>query len=255
MKRVLFVVLEMFLLSVSVAAAQTSVPLTRGASRNNPSAYGQEAGLSVGILGVAHSQIGADVLLGADYAHYYWNGLGWRAGLQYSSEYSDIDDFVGMPVALAWRSGLRTPGKSFYSASESLGYYLYSEPAGFSDLLVTFLLNLFSRFEVFGGVTPGYLFGGSDISRSDYRNSEGAAFEEDGIRVASPFYLSADLGFALSYRIGRFNLRLSPVVHYIVTDSFRRWHRFESDSMPPSSLTDKPLSWAVSAQAGLYYMF
>lgn len=247
--------LSLFMLAVSVlASAQTVVPLQRKDSSWDPSLLMREAGVSAGIQGILRSDRGAEAVFGVDFGRYYRNGMGWRTGLRYAGEYCDIDRFAAVPVAFAWRSRLRSPGEALVRGAEGLSSYRY-EQADFMTLMGAFLLNLFNRFELVAGVTPGYVFGGSDIYRHDFRDDACVSFEDEGIRLAHPFYLSADLGFALSYRIWRFNLRFSPAVHYIFTDNFRLYRHFESASARVSEKIDKPLSWAASLDFGLNFMF
>ena len=187
-----------------------------GAQRKDPTAWMDELGPVAGIRGRFGSGSGADACYGMDSGHYHWNGLGFRTGIRYMPEYGDIDNAVYVPLAFSWRSRLRTGQERLSAGVSGLSPYVYDTPS-FMTAAGAFLLNLFSRFELFAGLTPGYVFGMGDA------------------RPEHPFGVSADAGFALSYRIWRFNIRMAPSIHY--------------------SLTDRDFPWSASLDFGLLYLF
>lgn len=224
------------------------------AQQREPSAWMNEIGPVIGIRGMFGANEGAEACYGLDYAHYHWNGLGFRTGVRYMPEYSNIDNAVWVPLAFSWRTHLRTKEERLQSGVSSLFPYSYGfDSPDFMTVVGAFLLNLFSRFELFAGVTPGYVFGQSEIYRREFRDSDG--YEEEGIRVDHPFSLSLDAGFALSYRIWRFNLRVAPSVHYNLTDNYHLWYSLQSESQHIARHSDKALPWSASLDFGLLWQF
>ena len=67
-----------------------------------------------------------------------------------------------------------------------------------------------------------------------------------GFLTVGGFYLSADAGFILCYRLYRFNLSLTPAIHYFIVDPYR---------YQEAALTTKPVRWQYTVGLGLGYLF
>ena len=217
-----------FQLAALVAAA-FFLSTAAAAQKRDPSAWMHEIGPVAGIYGFFGAESGADAFYGLDYSHSYWNGLGFRTGFRYMLECCNVGDVVSVPLS---------------------PYGFHDTPSA-GTVLGAFLLNLFSRFEVYAGVTPGYVFGKSNIYRHEFRGG----YVEEGVRLDRPFTLSVDAGIALSYRIWRFNLRLAPAVHYNLTDNYHLWSAEHSDADRIDRHSDKSIRWAASLDFGLLWLF
>ena len=239
-----------FQLAALVAAA-FFLSTVAAAQKRDPSAWMHEIGPVAGIYGFFGAESGADAFYGLDYSHSYWNGLGFRTGFRYMLECCNVGDVVSVPLAFSWRSRLRTEPERLAGGVAGLSPYGFHDTPSAGTVLGAFLLNLFSRFEVYAGVTPGYVFGKSNIYRHEFRGG----YVEEGVRLDRPFTLSVDAGIALSYRIWRFNLRLAPAVHYNLTDNYHLWSAEHSDADRIDRHSDKSIPWAASLDFGLLWLF
>ncbi|MBO5635259.1 MAG: hypothetical protein J5907_07550 [Bacteroidales bacterium] len=73
------------------------------------------------------------------------------------------------------------------------------------------------------------------------------------------FLMTLDAGACANYRIWRFDLKLSPAVHYNITKNFiyhtETAHLEQGTDVVPVSVSDKPLRWFFSMTAGLSFRF
>ena len=136
------------------------------AQKRDPSAWMHEIGPVAGIYGFFGAESGADAFYGLDYSHSYWNGLGFRTGFRYMLECCNVGDVVSVPLAFSWRSRLRTEPERLAGGVAGLSPYGFHDTPSAGTVLGAFLLNLFSRFEVYAGVTPGYVFGKSNVEKT-----------------------------------------------------------------------------------------
>ena len=68
------------------------------------------------------------------------------------------------------------------------------------------------------------------------------------------FSLTADAGVALTYRIWRFNLRLSPMVHYSLIKNYRDYTAQYLPTYPRPLERTKDIRWHFSLQFGLGFL-
>ncbi|MBQ3767283.1 MAG: hypothetical protein II874_11175 [Bacteroidales bacterium] len=223
------------------------------------SAQSRDIGLQVG-LNVPMSQkamIGSDVMLGVSYGQFYHNGLGFRTGFQYAASTADIDDVFGIPLAFAYRTRTKSPGERFETgAAGARDAMIYrgthrSDAVGF---LGGFLLNLFSDMEFFAGATPGYIVGSSEIPSHFLRGNLSPYWEDAWVEKTHDFSLTLDAGVTLNYSIWRFDLKLTPAVHYNLTDNYL-YHLTVGDAGGAVKETTAPIRWFFTLNGGLSFRF
>ena len=201
--------------------------------------------------------VGSDITFGVGYGQFFYNGLGFRTGIQYSASVAGIDDAFGIPLAFAYRTHSRSAGERLRAGAAGAGDVLsngtYSGGSGTArGFLGGFLLNLFSDMEFFAGVTPGYVAGASG---SPKRISWDSRYQED-IRVEkdSSFSLTLDAGLSLNYSIWRFDLKLIPAFHFSPTDNYI-YHVTASDNGVKTKESTSPLRWFFTLNGGLAFRF
>ncbi|MBR5174981.1 MAG: hypothetical protein IKW89_03495 [Bacteroidales bacterium] len=206
----------------------------------------------------------SDVLFGVSYGHFYSTGIGYRTGFQLASRVAEVDNAFGIPIAFAYRTPARnTDGRvrsGAIAAGETFGYEAimgYSNPL--RGALAAFIANLFSQAEFFTGVTPGYVSGeSSPVSTASwgpgYLNTDRTWTERNG-----RFSLTLDAGTCLNYRLWRFDLKLSPAIHYNLTRNYivnTESVRFENGSdIGTKTSLKQPLRWFFSFTGGLSFKF
>lgn len=201
--------------------------------------------------------VGSDITFGVGYGQFFYNGLGFRTGIQYSASVAGIDDVFGIPLAFAYRTHSRSAGERLRAGAAGAGDVLsngtYSGGSGTArGFLGGFLLNLFSDMEFFAGVTPGYVAGASG---SPKRISWDSRYQED-IRVEkdTSFSLTLDAGLSLNYSIWRFDLKLTPAFHFSPTDNYI-YHVTASENGVKTKETTSPLRWFFTLNGGIAFRF
>ena len=122
----------------------------------NAAAQIRDISFSAGVNVPMYKGVESDAVLSLNYGQFYWNGLGFRAGLQWSPSVSDVANAFGVPVAFAYRTKARTTKERIYSgavgAADAMeNNILYGNGYGtVGSLAGGFLINLFSI-----GKTPG----------------------------------------------------------------------------------------------------
>ena len=194
-------------------------------------AQSRDIGLQVG-LNVPMAQnvrIGSDLMMGVSYGQFYYNGLGFRTGFQYAASTANINDVFGVPVAFAYRTHSKSAGERLESGAAGAWNQMMYRGTHRSDatgVLGGFLLNLFSDMEFFAGATPGYIAGASSLE----------------VEKRHDFSLTLDAGMSLNYSIWRFDLKLTPAVHYNLTNNYLYQ-------------TTTPLRWFFTLNGGLSFRF
>jgi hypothetical protein len=199
---------------------------------------------------------GSDITFGVGYGQFFYNGLGFRTGIQYSASVAGIDDAFGIPLAFAYRTHSRSAGERLRAGAAGAGDVLsngtYSGGNTARGFLGGFLLNLFSDMEFFAGVTPGYVAGASVAPK---RVSWDSRYQED-IRVEkdTSFSLSLDAGMSLNYSIWRFDLKLTPAFHFNPTDNYI-YHVTASENGVKTKESTSPLRWFFTLNGGIAFRF
>ena len=247
-----------FLMASSVCAFSQ----TKTTDINNLS---DDMGFYVGAYVPMYKGQEADVTLGLTYGYFNTDGLGYRAGFQYTYRVAEIDNSIGFPVAFAYRTkALSSEGRlrrGAIAAGETFGYEAimgYRDPL--RGALASFIANLFSQMEFFVGATPGYISGESTpVSTAWYKSGADNIQENTWTERNGNFSLFLDAGACANYRIWRFDLKLSPAFHYNLTRNYvlhTDTITFENGSdvgfMEPS---EKALRWFFSMTAGLSFRF
>ena len=220
-------------------------------------AQSRDIGLQVGI-NVPVSQtvrIGSDMMLGVSYGQFYYNGLGFRTGVQYAASMASINDVIGVPLAFAYRTRSRSADERFQAgATGARDAMVYRHPHGSSEkaasFLGGFLLNLFSEAEFFAGMTPGYIIGPSETPSKAVGTSR---WSDTWVEKKHAFSLSLDAGATLNYSIWRFDLKLTPAIHYNLTNNYI----YHLSSGEKGEVVDRttPLRWFFTLNGGIAFRF
>ena len=177
---------------------------------------------------------GSDLMLGVNYGQFHYNGLGFRAGLQWNASVANVDDVFGIPLAFAYRTRPRSTDERIQAgAAGAMDTGLQRRASGNGDvgtgMVAGFLLNLFRDMEFSVGVTPGYIAG-----------SAGSLVEKKG-----PFSLNLDAGWYLNYNLWRFDLKFMPAIHYNLTGNYVNSYAGNA----------APLRWFFTLNGGLAFRF
>lgn len=224
-------------------------------------AFAQMRDISVlaGVNVPMYQEIENDAVVVVSYGQFYRNGLGFRAGLQWSPSVADLDNAFGVPVAFAFRTMSRTSRERLMSGVAGSVYAMDYDPYIEADdrarsMLNGFLMNLFSDMEFFVGLTPGYVAGASGgLSYSTWGDSWQYK-EEAWTERKNAFSLSIDAGMCLNYSIWRFDIKLMPAFHYNLTNNYV-YHRQTVEKGVSISKLNKPLRWAFTFCGGIAYRF
>ena len=206
----------------------------------------------------------ADVVYGLTYGHFNPSGLGFRTGLQFIPRVAEVDQTFGLPVAFSYRTPARnTDGRvksGAIAAGEAFGYEAimgYRDPL--RGALAAFIANLFSQAEFYAGITPGLVLGGNSPVETASWDPSFSNQQNSWTKKNGNFLMTLDAGACANYRIWRFDLKLSPAVHYNITKNYiyhtETAHREQGTDVVPVSVSDKPLRWFFSMTAGLSFRF
>ena len=81
---------------------------------------------TTGINAPMYKGVEGDVTLGLNYGHFDRNGLGFRAGVQWTPSVANVDNSFGLPLAFVWRTASRNTKERLYSgaagAADALEY-------------------------------------------------------------------------------------------------------------------------------------
>lgn len=199
------------------------------------SAQMRDTFVGVGVYKPLYNETGGRLVTTVGYGQFYSSGLGFRAGLQWTSSIADVEHAFGLPLAVAWRSPSRTPSERVYSgaAGAMRGYGYSSLDGAVGSLLAGFLMNLFSDIEFYGGVTPGWIAGTPAPSSKT--------------NVRTPFTLTLDAGMCINYSIWRFDIKLMPAFHFDPIGSLTR--------STGTGGAEIPMRWFFSFAGGLAFRF
>lgn len=222
----------------------------------------RDVSLSAGALIPMHDGVESGVTIGVNYGQFFRNGLGFRAGVQLTPSVANVDHSVGVPLHFAWRMGLRSTSERLssgiagaYMALSSDNGYRSDDHSVAGSVPGAFLMNLFSGMELFAGVTPGYVSGtSSSVSKASWGDSW-QYWEETWTEKASGFSFMLDAGMCLNYSIWRFDVKVKPAFHCLLTDNYL-YHSAKGEiytDMVTESV--KPLRWFFSLEGGLAYRF
>jgi len=218
-----------------------------------------DIGVVVGGNFPMYKDSGKGVVVGLNYSSWASSGFGFKTGFQYISSIAYVDDVIGVPLAVSFRTKAKDSQKrvndSLEFAEESASRYRnddYSE--NICNAFFSFLVGLFSNVEFYAGITPGYITGHDSSTRSSiWLSDEKTYWENSWTEVDNHFSTSLDAGLNLNYRIWRFDLKIMPAFHFNVIDNFVI-HKSEGDSIYGESLhTTSHIRWFFSISGGLTF--
>ena len=228
----------------------------------------QDAGVLVGFNAPLGNEGGGDYTLTATYARHWANGLGYRTGLHYSADIVDVSSSYGIPLAISYRTRHRTGAERFetgaYGAASAMGHDIlwgrgYYSPSNIGkDMLGAFLMSLLSDMELFVGITPGLVTDACNETVHGMTYYGGDTWEESWPERRSPFLLTLDAGMAINYSIWRFDIKVVPSFHYVITDSYRvntiRGEYVDGQPYRTSS-SSHSVNWIFNISGGLAFRF
>ena len=253
--RISLAALALVLLSVCASAQNKS---------RNLDNFSDDIGFYVGAYVPMYKGQETDVVYGVTYGHFNSSGLGFRTGLQFVPRVAEVDNSFGIPVAFSYRTPARSTNGRVRSgaiaAGETFGYEAimgYSNPL--RGALAAFVANLFSQAEFFAGVTPGLIYGDSSPVSTAYWGAGYSNGESSWTEKKGDFLMTLDAGACANYRIWRFDLKLSPAVHYNLTRNYiNHTETFQQEGGTCDVImtaSEKPLRWFFSMTAGLSFRF
>lgn len=256
MNRVISIIAAI-LFSAATAFAQVPYGSRGGAVRQTrPRAFNEDLGFTVGVNVPMYDGVGSDATVGLTYGHFYYNGLGFRTGIQYSPSVAELDNVVGIPVAFAFKTRSRELGDRFVTGLDGAHTYLqdnYYDEEPFGELLAVFLVNLISNAEFSAGITPGFIVGDSSSESTIWHS--GGFWEKEWVERPDRLSLSLDAGVCLNYSIWRFDIKLMPAFHYNLTKNYV-WHRSYGNTMATGTKdSSQVLRWFFSFSGGLSFRF
>lgn len=249
MRKIVSTILAFFAISLSLGAQTQVDGQQAGLSSFNPNESTKEirfSGAFKGYIG-GYDNAPGGFLFSLDYNKFTPKGFGYGFGAEVIRDNVTKGGGFGVPIRAAYRSPLINSGYNVaYGAYNAANVALRNrhrldQKDTWIDILGSLVLSMFSRAEVFVGLTPGCLIGDSVYVQSDGPSGIGEGIFNDG-----SFFLSADAGFSLCYRIYRFNISLSPAIHYYIVSPY---------SYQNSDLTVKPMKWQYTAALGVGYLF
>ena len=227
----------------------------------NAAAQIRDISFSAGVHVPMYKGVESDAVLSLNYGQFYWNGLGFRAGLQWSPSVSDVANAFGVPVAFAYRTKARTTKERIYSgavgAADAMeNNILYGNGYGtVGSLAGGFLMNLFSDIEYFVGITPGYIAGQSSSKHETTWGSSFQYWENTWTEKKNAFSLTLDAGLTLNYSIWCFDLKLTPAFHYNLINSLMYQTTKGEEAVGVTSTDTQPLRWFFTLSGGLAFRF
>ena len=218
--------------------------LTPAQSRQD---WSQEAGLIIGLNKPLQYGLAGDIQLGVTYANFARNGLGFRTGLVYTPEVANLDHSFGIPLAIAWRTPRKSDSDRMMTGLSGAAESVYNGGRG-GGMISAFLIDFFSRAEFYAGLTPGYVQG---CRSGDHLSGDERSWTERPF----PLSLSLDAGMSLDYPIWRFDLKLMPAFHYLLTNNYKIHTEVKIPDMGIDHSSDHYVRWFFTLGAGLVFQF
>ena len=201
-----------------------------------------------------------DITFCLDYGQYWRNGLGFRAGIQWTPSVANIDNIVGIPLSFVWYAQSLKARNRLYSGavgvSEALKYGWSNDDYNTARTIAgSFLMNLFSDMGFFAGLTPGYVNGSSSNVSKAYWGDSWQYWEEKWTEKKRDYFLTLDAGMSINYCIWRFDIKLIPAFHYNITGNYLYHSTSGRTGIDITSNKDTPLRWFFSLSGGLSFRF
>lgn len=198
---------------------------------------------------------------GITYAQYYSSGLGFRTGLQYIQSIANVDQTFGIPLEFTYMTRTRDTSERLISGIFGAGYSLfesalYDDDNPFGNMLLGFLYGLFSNMEFSVGITPGFVTGGDSGVSTLYTYGNGNEYvSREWTENRTPLFMTLDAGTTLNYSIWKFDIKLLPEVHYLMTNSYIHHSEDIPSAEGPIIRNDQPVRWFFTFSAGLAFRF
>lgn len=236
-----------------IAAAASVILISNVCASAQTKRFSQDLGFTVGTnVPLGHGE-DSDVIVGVTYGRFYPGGCGFRTGFQYSPSVMDIDNYFGVPMAFAFRTGMKSTAQRFDTAFNGTADSYYDNvywdrgvsPGG---MIADFLVNLFSQAELFAGITPGYVSGASE------KGHESSYYRETWTEKPHSFSLTLDVGGSINYKIWRFDLKAIPAFHYCLTDNYEH-HSALVEGPRIVRDSSQPVKWFFTISGCLAFNF
>ena len=103
------------------------ISLTGGAaSAQKVHSDNQDIRFSAGVrIPIEQSSASDEAVISLTYGRFFDNGLGFRTGAEWMFRNYEIDQYLGVPLYLAWRSGKRTFKESVRQGVENVAWGTY----------------------------------------------------------------------------------------------------------------------------------
>lgn len=208
--------------------------------------------VSVGAYVPLYKGVQSDLLVKVQHERYYASGFGYHAGLQWCPSIANVRNAFGVPVNIAYKLHLGDFNDRLNAGAQAAASSM--RQPGHTDaktLFGGFILNLFSDMEFFAGITPGFIRGGSTRAGAYYSgNINGQTWTEK----TNPYTMTADAGVSFNFEFWRMGLKLTPSLHYNLSNSLVFHNDYvTSNGDMRSEITPLRMFCSVSA-ALLFYL-
>lgn len=223
------------------------------------SAQTREFSLTAGLNIPMDSGVESGAVYRFNYATYSTNGIGFRAGLQWSPDVADVNNVVGIPLAFVYRTHSRSRQERLATGAYGAAYTAFDsafrgEKDIYGSVLGALIVNLFSEMEFFFGITPGHIIGDSSpVSEASWGSSPQVSERRQTVKN-SAWFLTMDAGFCLNYSLWRVDIKLMPTFHYNFIDSLI-YTTSREDGEGVTRTNSTPLRQFISLSIGLSYNF
>ena len=246
MKRI---VLALILIAAALPAA---------GQRFVPNASVGEVSFGLGPCGPMKGTNGMDAAYWLNYSKYTGNHIGYRIGVRYMPENWNVANLVTFPLAVSFRTGMREGNEALaygtVIALDLFDAFLWESDNIFVDMMAAFLLAFVNRGEFFIGLTPGYIMGDESIRRIYYTSGSGNYIEEQVTSCPNHFYLAAEAGLGITWRIWRFTLNCAPYFQWNFLNNYQKSSRILGDPSSPVTYYNTS-NWYFGMNFGLGYLF
>ncbi len=214
---------------------------------------------SAGLITALGSSASNGEVIRLTYSHYYYNNMGYKVGLQFANDFMNTK-LLATPISFSYKTKDFTKrfekawNNSFGEHPHNTNNQFVDRHSSFSSDFMNFFLNLLSGTEFFIGLTPGYILKNDN---SSYEIIKDDFYSRSFTKVNYKPYLSADLGVSLNFRIWRINLKMTPAIHYIITNTYIEGHKSINKVAQglETRTTFKNINWQFTFCGGLSYMF
>ena len=109
--------------------------------------------------------------------------------------------------------------------------------------------------EFFAGITPGYVTGPSESPSKASWGSSWQYWEYSWVEKKHDFSFTLDAGMSLNYSIWRFDIKLTPAVHYNLTKNYIYHVSSGENEKVITKDNPIPIRWFFTINGGLAFRF